>query len=606
MQYPSHRPLPPTKSGRRQRQATSIGSMSCFISSCFKFYNLTIIMLLLGQRIISARTATVEAFQKAISTSSAHLSSTSCTGPLDHRWPHRSQTPGLHRALRSKHAYQPLTRPRSVAFFATAANEDNNAVTFEQDEEDESMSHVYEAWTLEQDQQLWEQFAEKKKSVAELASILGRGLQGVKARLNKLNNVDSPAYQRLFQGSESGSTSSTATIKKEKLVPVSEVLRRIQWDHSLQMEDFRILHYDRVEDKVMESAMDAPNTSIQGAATSLIDALPEHRIVGVKYKERIVWDREERIDLVFDNKKGSGGGIYQIIEEYDAWKRQRDRAMEWNRKRQAQVSQNIEQILGFDRFAKLKGLSKDLQEEKQKVAESLKETQTINDSIEESSSLLLFSSTSLKRSVEQYVLASLQLFRDARNDESPTSISLVGIPATDFLACDCFSELVALLPDSELRPMILNELSLLMDRFEGKKNASAASSKPNKHQQLPELLEDDLNETFIRGSGPGGQKINKTSNRVLLIHEPTQLKVECQDTRSLQQNRKIARKKLRLKLDEYINGSSSRAQTKARKASTKRSKSKARNKARLERKRQAKLEKQQQHEQEDDTYSIGS
>ena len=120
------------------------------------------------------------------------------------------------------------------------------------------------------------------------------------------------------------------------------------------------------------------------------------------------------------------------------------------------------------------------------------------------------------------------------------------------------------------------------------------------------MLEDDLNETFIRGSGPGGQKINKTSNRVLLIHEPTKLKVECQDTRSLQQNRKIARKKLRLKLDEYINGSSSRAQTKARKASTKRSKSKARNKARLERKRQAKLEKQQQHEQEDDAYSIDS
>jgi protein subunit release factor A len=61
----------------------------------------------------------------------------------------------------------------------------------------------------------------------------------------------------------------------------------------------------------------------------------------------------------------------------------------------------------------------------------------------------------------------------------------------------------------------------------------------------------------------GGQKINKTSNRVILVHIPTQLRVECQDTRSLQQNRKIARKRLQLKLDDYINGDASRSNQKA-------------------------------------------
>ena len=46
----------------------------------------------------------------------------------------------------------------------------------------------------------------------------------------------------------------------------------------------------------------------------------------------------------------------------------------------------------------------------------------------------------------------------------------------------------------------------------------------------------------ILGSGPGGQSINKTNNNVQLLHKPTGIQVKCQETRSLQQNRKIARK----------------------------------------------------------------
>jgi hypothetical protein len=53
-----------------------------------------------------------------------------------------------------------------------------------------------------------------------------------------------------------------------------------------------------------------------------------------------------------------------------------------------------------------------------------------------------------------------------------------------------------------------------------------------------------------------------------------------QDTRSLQQNRKIARKRLQLKLDDLINGESSRSNKKASKIVAKKSKNKARNKRR--------------------------
>ena len=54
----------------------------------------------------------------------------------------------------------------------------------------------------------------------------------------------------------------------------------------------------------------------------------------------------------------------------------------------------------------------------------------------------------------------------------------------------------------------------------------------------------DIEETFIRGSGPGGQKINKTSSTVRLVHRPTGVEVRCQDERSQAQNRLTALERL--------------------------------------------------------------
>lgn len=108
-------------------------------------------------------------------------------------------------------------------------------------------------------------------------------------------------------------------------------------------------------------------------------------------------------------------------------------------------------------------------------------------------------------------------------------------------------------------------------------------------------------ETFVRGSGPGGQKINKTSNRVVLVHEPTQLRVECQDTRSLQQNRKIARTRLKEKLDEYLNGSQSKVMVKQQKVAMKKQKSKSKSRSRLKKKL---TEKQQLGEQQGESVDL--
>ncbi|KAL6307917.1 RF-1 domain-containing protein [Sparassis latifolia] len=97
---------------------------------------------------------------------------------------------------------------------------------------------------------------------------------------------------------------------------------------------------------------------------------------------------------------------------------------------------------------------------------------------------------------------------------------------------------------------------------EGTKESDAAPRVPRYYSQLkkaskqrvvPELKEEDLEESFVRGSGPGGQSINKTENNVQLLHKPTGFRVSCQETRSLLQNRKLARRVLLDKLDAMYN-----------------------------------------------------
>lgn len=66
------------------------------------------------------------------------------------------------------------------------------------------------------------------------------------------------------------------------------------------------------------------------------------------------------------------------------------------------------------------------------------------------------------------------------------------------------------------------------------------------------IREDDLEEDFVRGSGPGGQKINKTSSTVVLRHVPTGIEVRCQKERSQVMNRHWARVELCDRLETAI------------------------------------------------------
>ncbi|KAF2491891.1 hypothetical protein BU16DRAFT_585062 [Lophium mytilinum] len=115
-----------------------------------------------------------------------------------------------------------------------------------------------------------------------------------------------------------------------------------------------------------------------------------------------------------------------------------------------------------------------------------------------------------------------------------------------------------------LRPQTLRLSKCLLRPF--------STTLPLPSKPLPPRLlipENDMIENFLKGSGPGGQKINKTSSAVQLKHIPTGIVIKCQDTRSRSQNRKVARRLLAERVEELELGEGARTAVKAREKSKK-------------------------------------
>jgi len=58
------------------------------------------------------------------------------------------------------------------------------------------------------------------------------------------------------------------------------------------------------------------------------------------------------------------------------------------------------------------------------------------------------------------------------------------------------------------------------------------------------IHEKDIEEQFVRSSGSGGQKVNKTSTCVFLKHSPTGIEIKCMRERNQSLNRFLARREL--------------------------------------------------------------
>jgi protein subunit release factor B len=71
------------------------------------------------------------------------------------------------------------------------------------------------------------------------------------------------------------------------------------------------------------------------------------------------------------------------------------------------------------------------------------------------------------------------------------------------------------------------------------------------------IREEDLEESFVRSGGKGGQNVNKVATCVVLVHKPTGTSVKCQEARTQGMNRYLARKMLADKIDRAKRGAES-------------------------------------------------
>ena len=77
------------------------------------------------------------------------------------------------------------------------------------------------------------------------------------------------------------------------------------------------------------------------------------------------------------------------------------------------------------------------------------------------------------------------------------------------------------------------------------------------YSNFKKLSDRDLEFKYSKGSGPGGQSVNKSLNAVWVKHIPTEVWVKVHESRSVERNKAIAIQRLTVKVDNYINGEQS-------------------------------------------------
>jgi uncharacterized protein (UPF0248 family) len=162
-------------------------------------------------------------------------------------------------------------------------------------------------FSSEEDAVLWKRHGSGSEddNFEETAALLGRGAKGLKKRLGRLREPTTEGHRRLFGEDDSTLGGADGQPTKARLRTALECVQRVLWDPCLTPSDFTIHYRDRYDVRVLAFPLDAPNDSIQGPERLRALALPQHRILYLKYRRRLVWHRQLKLDRVF------GSGIAQ-------------------------------------------------------------------------------------------------------------------------------------------------------------------------------------------------------------------------------------------------------------------------------------------------------
>ena len=95
------------------------------------------------------------------------------------------------------------------------------------------------------------------------------------------------------------------------------------------------------------------------------------------------------------------------------------------------------------------------------------------------------------------------------------------------------------------------------------------------------IKKDDIEEKFIKGSGKGGQKVNKSVSTVFLKHKITNISVKCGKTRSQHLNRFLALRSLVEKIEIFMKGGDDPQQKKVDKIRKQKMRRKRKNKKKI-------------------------
>lgn len=161
-------------------------------------------------------------------------------------------------------------------------------------------------FSAEEDALLWERHGSGSADddLEQTAALMSRGATGLRRRLQRLREPTTEGHRRLFgEDDEPGGTDGQPL--RARLRTALECVQRVLWDPGLTPSEFTVHYRDRFDTRVCSFPMDAPNDSIRGPERLRALALPQHRILYIKYRRRLVWHRQMKLDRVF------GSGIPQ-------------------------------------------------------------------------------------------------------------------------------------------------------------------------------------------------------------------------------------------------------------------------------------------------------